>query len=270
MKLVTLIVFLFAALAGYLQPQAKVDDCMGLTFNASANQYVNFGAPSSLNGLTQKTWLTWVNIAGLPGAGKYPDIYHRGDIPNGTDEIDLIFINGDSNRIEMQFSFSAAAGAFESWRTANNSVTTGRHFIAVEYDGSNVSNPPVVYIDNVLQTITNVASTSGSYLLGTGKSFYIGEEYPASVSINGSLYSLAVYNRILTAAELTDAYNSRLLIPNYQGLVFAPILCGASGLQSFDGATVASGNKIIDVVGGVSGTPNGSPVGVAESYLRIR
>jgi hypothetical protein len=79
----------------------------------------------------------------------------------------------------------------------------------------------------------------------------------------------AIYNRILSPAEILDAYNSRLAIPNYNGLVFAPDLRGAAG-GVVDGATLAAGNVIRDHISGASGVPNGSPVLVADNYLNYK
>ncbi|MEW6400816.1 MAG: hypothetical protein AB1649_03395, partial [Chloroflexota bacterium] len=90
--------------------------------------------------------------------------------------------------------------------------------------------------------------------------------YPA---IDGRIYSFLVYNRILSAAEIAEAYNSRLWIPNRNGLIFAPVLFGAKDLQTFDGATLAAGNTITDHISGAIGTPAGSPVGWGDTVLNI-
>jgi hypothetical protein len=83
------------------------------------------------------------------------------------------------------------------------------------------------------------------------------------------MYSFLTYNRILTPAEILDAYNSRLAIPNYNGLVFAPDLQGAAGGVA-DGSTLAAGNVVRDHISGVSGVPTGSPVLRADNYLNYK
>jgi hypothetical protein len=76
-----------------------------------------------------------------------------------------------------------------------------------------------------------------------------------------------IYNRILTPAEILEAYESRKAIPSYNGLVFAPHLSAAAGLTTFDAATLAGSNVLRDFVTGAAGTPSGSPIGRADTYL---
>ena len=92
----------------------------------------------------------------------------------------------------------------------------------------------------------------------------------AGFNPDGKIISVLVYNRILSASEILDAYNSRLAIPTYKGLVFAPLLVGAKGLQNFDGATLSASNLLIDEINGITGTPSGNPVGRADTLLTLK
>lgn len=73
------------------------------------------------------------------------------------------------------------------------------------------------------------------------------------------MYSVLIYNRVLSAAEILSAALSKKFIPTWGGLVFAPNLNGPAGGLA-DGATMAAGNTIRDLVSGATGTPNLSPV----------
>ena len=84
---------------------------------------------------------------------------------------------------------------------------------------------------------------------------------------DGIIYDIRIYNRILSAAEVSTIYNMRGKDNIINGLVFRPMLKGAAGLSTFDGAVLAAGNTIYDPYSNTYGVPNGSPIAVADNKL---
>lgn len=100
-------------------------------------------------------------------------------------------------------------------------------------------------------------------------SLYVGNRSDDSRTFDGMITDFRVYGFVATAADVLNIYNSRSMnVHPAAGLpVFRPVMYGASGLQSFDGTTLAAGNKLVDPYSGAIGTPAGSPTGIAETYV---
>lgn len=233
------------------------DNKMAIDFTKVTGQNIDFGTISSTQLLSQKTVLAWIYFDTFPGAA---DLGGQKPSVSGTDEFYAFNIRGD-NKIALFTDWTTTNG---NWHTTA-AISTGLRHVAFSYDYTSTSNDPVIYIDGVSVAITEVTNPAGSYISGTNSSHTIGAVN--FDSFDGKMLSYSVYNRILSASEVADAYNSRLVVPNYNGLVFALNLNGAAGLQTFDGVTLGSTNYIKDIVSGATGTPNGSPVGVADAYL---
>lgn len=152
------------------------------------------------------------------------------------------------------------------WRTTNDVLVIGYNEIFITLDGGSTSNDPVFYHNGVSVSVTENVAPTGTIDTSATVSAVIGQL--STLSPNGTIWAVQYYTgRVITAAEVADAYNSRIAVPNFNGLVFSPNLNGAAGLQTFDGATLGSTNYMRDIISGATGTPNGSPVGAADTYL---
>lgn len=220
-------------------------------------QSVSFGALSAVTNLESRTILVWfykdTNVNGFllvqVAGGSSDETYSITTTTAGT------------------CSFTAGwSGAVGQW-TLNNSISTGAfHLVAVTYSNGSTVNDPIWYVDGASVAFTENTAPSGTYRIGTNTTFLVG----GPISNDGKGFGINIYNRIFTPAEIAEAYASRLAVPNRNGLVFAPHLSGAAGLQTFDGATLGADNKIVDQISGALGTPAGSPVGRADTYLTYR
>jgi hypothetical protein len=119
-------------------------------------------------------------------------------------------------------------------------------------------------------TVNEWTAPSGTSVTYSGASLYLGK-YPGAddLSMDGKYQDTRVYNRILSATEIAELYNSRCQRSVMDGLVFWPEMDGAKGISSFDGATLSSANTIIDRISGVQGVPSGSPIGRGNTIQRI-
>lgn len=140
------------------------------------------------------------------------------------------------------------------------------HLLIVTYDGTSISNDPVFEVDNVNKTITGETSPVGS--ISTGEdSIQLGFPTGAANSIDGKILMALRFNRILSRADKDEIFYSKLAIPSYRGLVFAPDLNRAALVTIFDGAVLGGTNMIKDHITGAVGTPSGSPIARGDNYL---
>lgn len=209
---------------------------------------------------SQRSYLTWMEIDSLPVSGSRAIFYKT---------------NSDGSVVDERIAFASTSLQFFTERSItdgtwqySSAIPTGIVLLCITYDDSSVSNDPTIYING--SSVTVVESTTPSGTLNSNTYWSLGDKPAAGaiVSIVGEMLSFCVYNRILSAAEIADAYNSRLAIPTYRGLVFAPNLAGAAGGVG-DGSALSSTNYIIDPISGAQGTPSGSPVLRAETYLTL-
>lgn len=231
---------------------------MAIEFLNTTNKRIDFSV-TAVQSLQTKTILAWVDFTTITG-----ELFGLSPTGASDEEWNVNFFIGGGNRLGFYTDWSTTQG---SWYTTNT-FSTGKRFLGLSYDYGLAANNPLMYVDGISAAVTTGASPSGTYRIGALNATRIGSVLTGAPSINGSVLSLCVYNRILSAAEIADAYASRLSIPTYRGLVFAPNLMGAAG-GVVDGGTLGSTNYITDIVSGARGTPSGSPVLRADTYLTI-
>lgn len=238
---------------------------MGVSFDGTNEQGVDFGALSVLNGLTSFTAMLWMNLDAYVTSAERVGIFgYRGNMNSNY----AWFIAQVSATGLIRFD-AARSSTQGTWQTNSAFGTSSFKHLAISYNTGATTNDPIIYIDGSSVAITETSTPVGSLPSGTSHNFFVsgGSYNGSSRAIDGIINSPLVYNRILSAAEILEAYNSRKAIPTYNGLVFAPQLNGAAGLQTFGGATLAAGNTIVDSISGAIGTPSGSPIGVGDTIL---
>ncbi len=174
-------------------------------------------------------------------------------------------ISTENSVNRIYFIITNGGGTPGLWYITNPGLSTIIQMVIL-YDGSSTSNNPSVYVNGISQSVTK-QTTPSSQMLMTNSRFLLfnrNDSVLKTQTLTGSIYQICVYNRILSAAEIADAYNSKLAIPSYRGLVFSPQLWNIQ-----DGAVLGSSNIIRDLVSGAAGVPSGSPVGRGDNVLRI-
>lgn len=237
---------------------------MSVEFDNTGTKNIKWTAPSGAVGLTQKTVMLWYYQIAAPAIfGQLWMVYDG--IGTDADEFSYIQIPAVASlKIGYATHFSTTDGI---WVATNNVLTNGAmHHIAVTYDGALTTNDPTIYVNGSSIAITETSTPVGTFRSGTNTDMYLASAISGN-NPNGRLNSLLVYNRILSASEIADAYASKLSIPSYQGLVFAPDLCRGESVSAFDGAVLGSSNTLRDIITGAAGTPSGSPIGRGDAYL---
>lgn len=233
----------------------------------SGDQYINFGTPAALSGLTTRTIMAWVQFESLNGDGYDMLLARRHMTGGGSFDGGWFFRPAETY---LQY-WNASVSATTLWY-ANFEFEAGYWYhVAVTFDNSNIANVPILYKNGVSIAITQVGAPNATFGSGDAYDVLFGGtgDVTAAIAHDGQIADLRIYNRILTAGEILDIASSRCMSQNINGLVFAPMLYGAVGLQAFDGAALAAENTILDPYSGAVGVPTGSPVGSGETYLSI-
>jgi hypothetical protein len=234
---------------------------MAVEFTGANGQGIQFPNCTSVDNLVTKTISFWYNTSSYSDN----DIINKLSTASGGWEIWCNIIT--SNKITF---WEKRVGTIGSWYIDTNPSINNDHCLAISYDNSSVSNDPVFYADGAVASITENTTPSGAIIAETNP-LQIGynSEITNSTFI-GKLQDVKIYNRILSADEVAELYNSRMQNKILNGLVFWARLDGANGLSLYDGTTLASANTFVDEIGGAIGTPSGSPVGRGNTIQRIK
>jgi len=238
-------------------------ETMAIDLTNTNTQGINFGAVPGVQNLANKSISFWINQDTLAD-GRTINLYPAG----ASDEVFYVDFNSIASG-DLQFVTGWSTSTIGSWKIAGSTFSAGTTYkIGITYNNSSVTNDPIIYVNGVSVSVTEVITPVGTYLSGTDNDLVIGYPGVAVNTIDGKVSDARIYNRILTADEDAQIYSARGRDNIRNGLVFCPFLVGAKGLQAFDGAALAAGNTIVDPCSGAVGVPAGNPVGVGETYLR--
>lgn len=169
-------------------------------------------------------------------------------------------------RVQFGHNFSAGAG---NWQTDQNPFTAGSwNHIVITYDRASSANNPIAYINGSAVTFSEFTTPSGTPQSLEGGDLILGNSKVAGTedyeyAFDGKIFDARVYNRILTAAEVTTLYNSgtadHTLVTD--GLVFqGPAVYADQGDDaSLAGTVLSSTDRLVENIIRAVGIPNGSP-----------
>lgn len=257
-----IIVVLMAVVLACLACQPK-ERAMAIDF--TDGQYIDFGHKAAIDNLTQMSFITFIELDALNASG-FPNIIALKESDSSPTGWAFEVYGASENYLKFSYKFSTKAGI---WRTAKVWSTGTLYCVAVTYDRSSTSNDPVLYIDGVAGSLTEVLTPAGAPADNSGYDLTIGnyDGLAAGFSLNGKMYKAIMYSDILTATEVKNFCDSRGKIYPRDNIAFMPMLKGAAGLSTFDGATLAAGNAIYDPYSQTYGVPVGSPIAVADNKL---
>lgn len=261
------IILVIVAVLGILA--APKEAPMAIDFSGLvADQRIDFGDLSAVQIHTRSIVLRIYQDTYAPGC-RVVGLYNT-STPFTNISYTITLNNGTNGMVQFtETSWTTQSGV---WQSSGGLVGTGGwHTVIVTYVGDSVANDPVIYVDGIASSITEAYTPSGTLLEGTDGIFTVGG-HPvgtATYPCDGRVENVIVYPFILTADQAAEIHNSMLAYP-IPGEVFHPILIGASGLSTFDGAALGGTNTITDPVSGAVGTPHGNPVGAGDTILTWR
>ena len=173
-----------------------------LVFDGS-NDYVSFSSASELQFLNRLPYTleVWMYPTANPGASTWTGIFNREDSSVGSRDGYNIYLNGSTNQTLYLATERFCTGtATAPGYTYNESVLLNIwHHVVATYDGTTLRlyrNGEQVNSSNTTGNITNTFKTLEIGRRGNGSYF------------NGRLTGQKIYNRALTAAEITQNYNA--------------------------------------------------------------
>jgi hypothetical protein len=240
----------------YVQYKLKETEAiypLALQFSGQAgskNIVSTISPPAAISDLPQKTISLWVYIKTAIADASLINKF------NANSGWSFHLISG-INCMQFRQFFSGSSGI---WRTPNNSMSGlvgAWHHLAVTYDDTSTANVPIIYIDNSSQTLSTILSPTGTVVTDAGLNLHIGNtNYSGFVTpsdFNGLFKDIRIYNRILSAGEITTLYNQQNSYLNLNsGLVFnVPFVRYNRYLSEYVGFPIESDMKIIDYIGKV-------------------
>lgn len=240
---------------------------MAIQTNATTGMNIDFGSSPAVFGLSAMSILIHV-IQTVSTSNSYRMLEIVNPAAVNTNERYLVQLNATNDAKNFSYFRTSTVNTGGEWRSNSNTIplSTLKH-IGITHDMSSINNDPVFYADGVAVTANEINAPSGAWRTTGATNCYLGGRSTVA-SPYGTLFGVLIYNRVFSAAEMLSAALSKKFIPSYSGLVFAPNLNGPAGGIA-DGATMAAGNTIRDLVSGATGTPAGSPVFKHNTILSL-
>jgi hypothetical protein len=221
---------------------------------------VNIGYLPHATDLPERTYSAWVWRDSLDTPNTAAMIFgHLTDLAGVG-----IYVGTNNTKLNVQIKCTGGQGV---WETATTLLPADSawHHIVVTINANTVT--PIAYVDGVARTLTEVTVHAGTVQPESGVPLIIGNELtatiPQNLPFNGRIKDARVYNRILSAAEVTTLYNGgtpdETLVTD--GMVFQAFCVRTKDLASFVDATLTASMKLLDNIQRAVGTPHGAPVG---------
>lgn len=234
---------------------------MGIQF--TGRQTIKFTNPINAIGLVSKT--IYLRFNPLTSSIGTPIFRIYDGTGTDSDENILLYFNNEATKISFSAHFSTTNGL---WQTTNNVLTSNNEYrICVTYDGGNVANNPLIYMNGVSVAVTRVTAPVGTYRNGTSADIYVGNNNgnPTNES-DFTVEDCRLYTGIKTATQAANITNENIetnATIDESNLVFhAPlVMCKELTYSTFVGSTLGASNEFLDRMNGYVGVPTGSPVG---------
>ncbi len=221
-----------------------------------AGNYVNYGYMPQLRKIEQKTISVRIYCTLL---ASHAVILAQYSTTAGSELLSEADVTG---KPVFAQSFTGGSG---QWRTTNDEMSARLNqwvAITVTFDASSASNDPIIYINGSSVAVTEIATPSGAMSDDTGNELTLGNEnYPGvgyAYNFVGKMKDVRIYDRVLTAAEVTTLYNSgtvnNALVTD--GLVFQGPNVRTSEYADYVDEVLTIDQKLIDNIYSAVGTPN--------------
>ena len=161
----------------------------------------------------------------------------------------------DPDTLRFEYGWTTTNGNWVT--TPTTPINTGTEYhVALSYNDGAVGNNPSIYVDGVLQALTEPSTPAGSAESDAAQTLAIGNIVASAYNrgFDGRIFDVRCYSRILTAAEILDI----CLLP----YPYVPDLVAHwEFAEGAVGTSPSGSNSVKDLANGQSdGTPNSTPV----------
>lgn len=158
-----------------------------------------------------------------------------------------------------------------TWDTTTDAFTVdGWYHVAFTFDiTSGAASVPIVYVNASSKALTATSTPAGTRIIGEGTRLFIGNAFLDGILggtvFNNKIFDPRIYNRVLSASEITTLYNSGTPSTSLvtDGLVFQGMCVPTGKVADFVGVTLDDTYVVRDNIYGAVGRINGSPIGRA-------
>ena len=158
---------------------------------------VNCGNSSSILAITNQ--VTFGGFVKFNTFGNYRRFIFK---DNGTQGVIECFYNPSANKFDTEIVTSGVRTSIKSTTTPSTNII---YYLVGTYDGSNMK----IYINGILE---NTTTKTGNIDIGPGGGLFLGNTNggasPDSYYLNGNIYNVQIYNRALSAAEVSQNFNA--------------------------------------------------------------
>lgn len=179
-----------------------------MNFIGSGGQKINFGSPSPLDDLEAQggggmTLSTWINPR-TSGAGE-GTIINKGNAANTSNGAWSLKFHNSSGRFGFEKSYATTVLSRVS---LNGAISYNRwQHVLVTWDGSATATNIHIYVDGTEVSYQSAQDGVGSKVSDAANSISINDGV-SSREFDGKIDETRLYNRILSAAEITDLYQT--------------------------------------------------------------
>lgn len=214
----------------------------------SSKNVLHFDPVPTLHNLTNMTVFFRVNIRSLSDV----PIISMFDNDEGWE----IWLTG-GGKIQYLDSFTSN---FPQWETADvlSSLLNQYVNIFVTYNGSSTTNDPIIYVNNVEKTLTELVTPVGTRKNNSPAPFNVGNRYfyleTGQYEFSGSIKHIRIYDRILTSQERADVNaspNDDTVVPDF---IFTTPTVPLKDIADYLNHTITQSMPVYDGVGGDEGT----------------
>ena len=231
---------------------------IGCEFTGASTDSIDFGSiPAISNTRKARSFSAWIYLdADPPGNSNFI-------ISNFTDSAGFSMSVHATRLLQYYQKGETGTGI---WNTAGSSIpTTTWTNVIVTINSHIVTNAPIVYIDGVSQALTQTSVQVGATVSEEGANFAIGNVKTVTLDYNhpfdGKITDVRVYDRILNATEAAQIHTEGIGGTGVMGgMVFQGPCVRTKELTDYTDLTLTSATKLLDVVRGYVGTPNGAPI----------
>jgi len=171
----------------------------GFSFDG-VNDRVDFGNVLDFDGSTPFSFSLWSNPSNLSGV---KTLFRKYDVLTGEGYV-LFYNNG-----QLWFYLRDGNSSKLDIRTSSSYTTAITH-ITLSYDGSRTPSGLKIYVGDVSQTLVTISNTLTSSTSNTANLTLSSAGGAGLSPIGGIIDEVGIWNRALSASEVTELYNSGL------------------------------------------------------------
>ena len=180
---------------------ASGQDAGALNFDGS-NDFANLTSDEELDDLFVggATFMAWIRPTGWGESGFGRIVDKAGNVSGARDGWSVSLQSSDGSLGLVQ----GFTGDYGYWDTPPGSITLNDwQHLAVVYDASSTANDPLIYLDGVLQTVSENRAPAGSLRSDASFDLTLGNYALAtSRTFDGDIDDVRVYDRMLSQAEI--------------------------------------------------------------------